>query len=115
MSLDVSIFRPVDAVAVTAPFAARVSPLQVTVTGPAARLCPAPRVRVIASDAYADEIAVGGFVEHWLPMAAVTRPAGNVRRIASPAKRTEDVAKDTVAAPPDPSALLIVNADASRP
>ncbi len=81
VSLLVSIFRPVLAVAVTAAMAARVKPVQVTVTAPAAKVDDAPRVMVIASVEYADVPAavVGDVMAHGLAAAAVTCPAGKVR------------------------------------
>ena len=78
VSLFVSIFRPAVAVAVTAAFAARVRPVHVTVTAPAASVAVAPRVIVMASAAYAAVPAVVG-EEMAQAVPAVTRPAGNVR------------------------------------
>jgi len=62
VSLLVVIFKPVvpPAVAVTAAFAARVRPVHVTVTAPAARVAVDPRVMVTASEAKAAVPAVAG-------------------------------------------------------
>ena len=68
VSLDVEIFRPVGEVpvglAVTAADAARVRPLQVTVTAPAAREAEPARVRVIVRFrlSNANDVTVGGDV-----------------------------------------------------
>ena len=80
-SLLVSIFKPVvpPAVAVTAAFAARVRPVHVTVTDPAAR-----------AEVKTNEMPKGEYVEvetteagevmlHMLLACAVTRPGGKVR------------------------------------
>ena len=80
VSLLVSIFKPVEppALAVTAALAARLRPVHVTVTAPAARLDVAPRVIVMASELY---IAVPAAVvgdEMAQPEPAVTSPAGKV-------------------------------------
>ena len=80
VSLFVSIFSPAVAVAITAAFAARVRPEQVTVTAPAARKDVAPRVMVTASLAYAAVLAVvGDAMAQQFATHAVTSPAGKVR------------------------------------
>jgi len=81
VSMLVSIFRPAVVVAGTAPLAASVRPVHVTVTAPAARVDVESRVIVIASVAYADLPAavVGDVMAHLSAVAAVTCPAGKVR------------------------------------
>ncbi len=81
VSRFVSIFRPADAVAGTAAFAARVKPVQVTVTAPAARVDELARVIVITSVAYAAEPAAVVGDDTAQPVPAVTRLAGKVRVI----------------------------------
>ena len=79
VSLEVSIFKPVlgeDVDTVIAAWAARVSPMHVTVTDPAGSELPEARVRVTAFDINKDEveIPVGEDKEHGLVIAEVTRP-----------------------------------------
>ena len=77
-SFHVSIFRPAVGVAVTAGFAARVRPVHVTVTAPAARVDVEARVIVITSVAYIAVPAAVAGDEMAQPVPAVTCPAGKV-------------------------------------
>ncbi len=96
-SLDVSIFRPVLAVAVTAAVAARVSPEQVTVTELAAR--EAPSVTVILLDAkFADDATPFTPQKEVAGVTLVITEEGNVKVICPPLESSVDVVKAMVAA-----------------
>ncbi len=81
VSMLVSIFKPVVAVAGKAGVATMVRSVHVTVTAPAARVDSAARVIVITLAAYADVPAavVGDVMAHLLAVAPATCPAGKVR------------------------------------
>ena len=120
VSLDVEIFRPSFefAFAAKAADAARVRPLHVTVTAPAARVALPPRVSVIS---FADvNLAPAAVKGEEMPQAALfdivpDNRAGNVKMIASvpPAVRAVEVVKVMVAVPPAPTAELSCNAVAA--
>ena len=82
--MDVSIFRPFE----TAALSASVSPLHVTVTAPAARLCVAARVSRMKSDVYmvvgAFEVAGEAMAHALFDEMAVIRPTGNASVILLP-------------------------------
>jgi len=111
VSLLVSIFRPVAAVAVTAALAARVRPVHVTVTGPAARLDVATKLIVIALNVNFEVTGVCDVViPHRLSACAITEPIGKVIVIlfAEDCCILLDVLKEMVAIPPRPAAVLMV-------
>ena len=122
--MDVEIFRPGGVpvgLAVTAADAARVRPLQVTVTAPAAREAPVARVSVMTFDCNDVTTAVDGagmphaVLPAFPPDIAVTKGEleglnGNARNIPSLAVSDVEVVKATVAVPPGPTAELSCNA-----
>ncbi len=118
MSTEVLISRPEGGnwagSAVTAAFAWRVKPVQVTVTAPAARVAPGFRVSVMAFVPYATVLAAVAVEEmaQRVP-AGVTRLAGNVRMTVFVATRGVEVTKEIVAVPVVPTAVLRVKADAA--
>ncbi len=124
VSLDVEIFRPVggvpDGFAVTAASAARVRPLHVTVTAPAARVALPPRVSVMTFNAYDVTTVVdgAGMPQAVPPDIAVTKWVldgvnGNAKIIASVAVNAVEVVKVIAAVPTAPTAELSCNAVAA--
>jgi len=101
VSTEVSIFKPADAVAVTAAKGPVVSPVHVTVTEPIATVAPAARVMVMALVAYpAADTALGAGEDTSQDVEvaiAVTNPAGNVRVILPLLGIMLDVVNVTVA------------------
>ena len=105
MSLLVVICRP--AAAFWGAFARTVSPMQVTVTGPAGMFCPEVKVSVRASVPFVNAVPaddVGTVTPHAVLAAlAVIRLAGKVRTMASPTLLAKPklvaVVKEMVAVP----------------
>jgi len=115
LSVDVSIFNPVEppAVATNSGFADNVSPVHVIPTKPAGSVDPVARVIVTfpLSENLDVDVTADDVMTHRLSAWAVTYPGGKLRVIwfADDGKSAVEVLNEIEAVPPVPTDLLMVN------